>query len=59
MFEEDFVDLSGLAAINIGEMKVAFLPTEYFRGDMNLNFFIIDDKKITQPFLNILTEPYV
>ena len=55
MFEEDFVDLSGLVTINIGEMKAAF-PT---RGDMSLNFVTIDDKKIAQPFLNILTESYV
>ena len=41
MFEEDFVDLSGLVTINIGEMKAAF-PT---RGDMSLNFVTIDDKK--------------
>ena len=53
------MDLSGLAAINIGEMKAAFLTSEYFREDMTLNFVIIDDKKIAQPFLNILTEPYV
>ena len=55
MFEEDFVDLSGLVTINIGEMKAAF-PT---RGDMSLNVVTIDDKKIAQPFLNILTESYV
>ena len=55
MFEEDFVDLSGLVTINIGEMKAAFLT----RGDMSLNFATIDDKKIAQPFLNILTESYV
>ena len=55
MFEEDFVDLSGLFTINIGEMKAAFLT----RGDMSLNFVTIDDKKIAQPFLNILTESYV
>ena len=55
MFEEDFVDLSGLVTINIGEMKAAFLT----RGDMFLNFATIDDKKIAQPFLNILTGSYV
>ena len=55
MFEEDFVDLSGLVTINIGEMKAAFLT----RGDMSLNFVTIDDKKIAQPFPNILTESYV
>ena len=51
MFEEDFVDLSGLVTINIGEMKAAFLT----RGDMSQNFVTIDDKKIAQPFLNILS----
>ena len=55
MFEEDFLDLSGLVTINIGEMKSAFLT----RGDMSLNFVTIDNKKIAQPFLNILTESYV
>ena len=45
MFEEDFVDLSGLVTINIGEMKAAFLT----RGDMSLNFVTIDYKKIAQP----------
>ena len=48
MFEEDFVDLSGLVTINTGEMKAAFLT----RGDMSLNFVTIDDKKFAQPFLN-------
>ena len=48
MFEEDFVDLSGLVTVNTGEMKAAFLT----RGNMSLNFVTIDDKKFAQPFLN-------
>ena len=59
MFEEDFVDLPGLVAINIGEIEAAFLTTAYLRRDLSLNSVTKDDKKIAQPFLNILVESYV